>query len=297
MVSLYEIYNRQLVTGATRLALAMVNTFGLAFGASIGLWIAWYAGSDRNEVAGQDCKLRDLDHAVSHDTIFLFYGMSLFGALMQFRVGVRQWPICLVIQALGVGSQYLIGTHWKQPPFIANVLPTFLVTVAAHILLSLSQHWDWAFLNLKLPLDAYRKIKIRPATTSVDGDSDGSLFRYANTGMAHGQQRTGYTHHDKRHYKSTDLWFCILPAIYLLVPGSFAFTGAFTSIWNTDGTGGSAGSALFPVLMIGLGQALGVRLGMASLGLGMEGYFHRFVESVGKRKKKTSRPVPAPISI
>lgn len=42
MMSLTEMHSGELICGVTRLALAVINTFGLAFGASVGLWMAAY---------------------------------------------------------------------------------------------------------------------------------------------------------------------------------------------------------------------------------------------------------------
>jgi uncharacterized membrane protein YjjP (DUF1212 family) len=51
MISLTEIYNGQLLCGVTRLALALINTFGLAFGSSLGC--GWQRTGERTDSQSQ----------------------------------------------------------------------------------------------------------------------------------------------------------------------------------------------------------------------------------------------------
>jgi hypothetical protein len=54
----------------------------------------------------------------------------------------------------------------------------------------------------------------------------------------------GYVRNERFQYQRSDLWFCLLPALYLLVPGSSVWRIAFFSIMKStkkddDGYSGS----------------------------------------------------------
>ena len=279
MVSLYEIYNRQLVTGVTRLALALINSYGLAFGAAIGLWLAWYGGGDRFDLASQDCD--NLDDQVPLSATWIFYLLTMFGALMELRVGLREWPICIAVQIVAVSAQYLMTELWDQPAFIANVLPTFIATVFAHALITCLS-WCKLSPHLEIPLDAFRrKIFQKESTTSAQQADDDS-----NTGWESGK-RSGYMRDEvRRHYKSTDLWFCILPAIFLLVPGTALLRNVFETVLAPDAT--STQKSIDGLVAIGLSLAIGVRLALAILGIGLDGYVECAVERCRERLHRSN---------
>jgi hypothetical protein len=94
----------------------------------------------------------------------------------------------------------------------------------------------------------------------------------------------GYVRNERFQYQRSDLWFCLLPALYLLVPGSSVWRIAFFSIMKStkkDDSDGYSDSAAAPtgelisgVFVIAIGQVIGVRLGIVTLSIVAE--IHRF---------------------
>jgi hypothetical protein len=90
----------------------------------------------------------------------------------------------------------------------------------------------------------------------------------------------GYVRNERFQYQRSDLWFCLLPALYLLVPGSSVWRIAFFSILdstkgNAD-SGSSIGTLISGVFVIGIGQVIGVRIGIATLWVASEIYRYCF---------------------
>ena len=86
----------------------------------------------------------------------------------------------------------------------------------------------------------------------------------------------GYIQNTKNQYQHADLWFCLIPTITALVPGSSVWRAAFFSIvsstWRNDYSGeenntDSAGSLVAGVLLVGMSQVVGIRLGITTLAL------------------------------
>ena len=66
-------------------------------------------------------------------------------------------------------------------------------------------------------------------------------------------------------YDQRDAWFCIFPSLYLLIPGSGLVKACLFSIAGLFGFADDAvpPNFAFVLLQIGLGQVLGIGLGMA----------------------------------
>jgi uncharacterized membrane protein YjjB (DUF3815 family) len=106
--------NELVMTGLSRFALAILNSFILAFGVVIGVWITSFGGPDRfDKILHQDCST--LESQVDHKWFLLLYPIVCVGALMQMRVAPEHWPLCLVVQGVALSSQYLLDTEWQQP--------------------------------------------------------------------------------------------------------------------------------------------------------------------------------------
>lgn len=304
-VSLSEIYNGQLVCGVTRLALALLNTFGLAFGVSLGLWIAAYGGSERYTLAGTKCG-ENAEYEIEEIYLLLFYPITCVTALMQIRVQLRHWPITLLTMGVAVSSQYFIGTYWNQPEFISNVIPAYLATCSAKFFISIASKLDLSGIETfggnilqKQPVKLLHALetgkhvletgKTSPTSwTSTSGAADRAhrnVFRFEEMiGGAKSQVffHSGYVlQKGKMQYKHSTIWYCLLPAIYLLVPGSSLFRDSFSAFWG-DGTGSSSTDAMVSVFIIGFGQAAGVRLAMTSL----EALDHYVFEPFMERRKR-----------
>lgn len=264
MISLTEIYNGQLVCGVTRLALALINTFGLAFGSSFGLWMAAYGGEDRFAIAGRDCP-EATEYKIPELYLILFYPLTQIASVMQLKVKVKHWPITFTTQAVAVVSQYLIGTYWKQPDFVANVIPAYLATISARPLMVIGARFN--------------PTGIKPWSAGARNRGGNSIWSHLHVGdtfhfedVPRSKDRASYHSRyfqkGKLQYTHRNIWFCILPAMYLLVPGSSLLRASFRAFWaasDPNATTQEDTSALISVFIIGFGQAVGVRLGMTSL--------------------------------
>lgn len=288
VISIYEVTNNQLMAGVTRLFSAILRSYGLAFGAALGLWFsAW--DDDRWDAVTDECSTKT--NQIDGLWFILLFPLSGIACLFQFRVRLSHFLVCLMVQTIAYGSQYLLGNVWKQPDFFANMVPAYLATIASHVFISVGFHLKVS--SLEVSKDAYLAKKMdeeRPDVSVNDSyevgmasdDEDGLQVpdgvqeeashrsvrvAYLNTGWAK-PDAAGYARVDKIAYAMSDLWFCLLPALYLLVPGSKLFQSAFTDILGDldDGLNASQLTSLASSLTaIGLGQVVGLRLGFATL--------------------------------
>ena len=285
MLSLYEMTQGLTMTGLTRFALAILNSFVLAFGVVIGVWFAGYGGPHRFELVVRSCQ--DLDYAVDPRFYPILYLLVALGALMQMKVAIKYWAVGLVVQLAAVGGQYVLHSIWKQPLFVSNFLPAFLATVVAHVMIQ----WTNAchLHDLEIPTMAYlfKNLEKRPSVQeelpvrdlskyAYYSNNVTSKIRFEDTGWADsGLSVDGYIRNEKFQYQRSDLWFVLIPALYLLVPGSSVWRIAFFSI--VDATDGSTANASFSlqalisgVFVIGMSQVIGVRLALTSLWIWQE---------------------------
>ena len=298
-LSLYEMTQGLTMTGLTRFALSILNSFVLAFGVVIGIWMAAWAGPQRFDSMLQDCST--LEYHLNPAWLYLLYPLVALGALMQLRISLRYFGICLLVQLIAVGSQYLLIERWEQPIFVNNFLPAFGATIAAHVCISISAR----FSNLDLSIPQYvwkhfdrqaaqevslpsplpppvRDLRQYPQYSKTAQDHRSlSKIEFRDSGWADVsavKERLsieGYVRDEKFQYQRSDLWFCLIPALYLLVPGCSVWKIAFFSIIDAaDGGpmihGGesdnfSMQALISGVFVIGIAQVIGVRLAISLL--------------------------------
>jgi hypothetical protein len=285
VMSLYEMTEGLTTTGLVRFALAVLNSFILAFGVVIGVWFAAYGGEDRFEIIMQPCT--DKRHTIDPHWLFILYPLVATGALMQMRVSMKYWAICLVTQLVAVGGQHLLSTVWGQPLFAANFFPAFMATITAHVMIQTANWFN--LLDLEIPKMAYmlKKFNKQPSKLlqdfpvrdlskykhSSNGKGAGGgppKIRFQDSGWAHtGMSTNGYIRNERFQYQRSDLWFCLIPALYLLVPGSSVWRIAFFSIVDAASPNNadviSIEALISGVFVIGIGQVIGVRLALAVL--------------------------------
>lgn len=250
----------------------------------------------------------------------------------------------MIVQTIAYGSQYLIGTTWDQPEFIANLTAAYLATLASDVAISVL-HWlkvssfetgmVCSRRLYKMARDLWHSprnddgengdeeelqrvesngssvyLSQHETTTSIDTashqhDKNGSgvesilptnssststMQRRSNTTSQHSNNLeqgvplnsdtigfvdtalTGYVGDDEVTYARTDLWFCLMPALYLLVPGSkilqtgfMEMLGAF--VRSEDHEEDNYDALASSLVVIGLGQVIGLRLGFVTLWL------------------------------
>lgn len=293
VISIFEITNNQLITGTSRFIQATLRSYGLAFGSLIGVWIAAYGGDGRWEAVEEPCSMKE--GQISNDLWFLLlFPLSAIACLLQFRVKLVHFPLCFVVQCVAYGFQYLLGTVWKQPEFLANLIPAFLATITSALCISISHRLK--IYNLEVKREAYlleRKKKDDEIANSSRASEEGVVEKAVSSGMGGQSARSAhrdsntiafisdrelYTKNDsseRLQYASSDLWFCLLPALYLLVPGSKLLQTAFEGLVSALESGGDDGiggvsqidSLAASLLIVALGQVVGLRLGFTFLWL------------------------------
>jgi len=298
MVSLYEVTQHLLLTGLTRFALAVLNSFILAFGVVIGVWMASYGGEDRfDNILNQDCS--KLENPVHPAIYIIILPLLSIGVFMHLRISPKHWVISMVVVVVAVSSQYVIGTLWHQPVFVSNVLPAYLATLTAHISIVIGHKLRLTPLDVeptaylqKKKTDDFKTFKPDESPHLLHRQRDKqeqeksdqptaahhqktSSFNFIDDGWAdEGLSMDGYYRDDRLQYQRSDLWFCLLPALYVMVPGSSVWRIAFLSIMQQPGSNSSTNNSgssfsleamISGIFIVGIGQVIGVRLGMTTL--------------------------------
>jgi hypothetical protein len=219
----------------------------------------------------------------------VLYPTVAMGALMQMRVSVRHWGLCLVVQLVAVGSHYLVETTWKQPVFVSNFLPAYFATLTSHIVIVTANPLD--ITQLHILSTVYFKKAIAPEPKKPPHQSayllnapaqdrrqallqinlvTSARILFIDDGWAgDGWSVDGYVRKERFQYQGSDLWFCLLLALYLLVPESSVWRIAFFSVLkSTKGCAdsrNSIGELISGVFVFGIWQVIAVHLGIATL--------------------------------
>ena len=319
-----------LVTGTARFGAAILNSFILAMGVVVGLWAAGiYAGPDRFEnVLNQDCST--LEGTFSNFWLFVFWPILGISIFCMMRISPRHWLPCLLVLLVGLGSNYLLDVVLEQPSLMVNIVPVYLSTVTAHYAvvffhrlhmgdLKISKNaYRIAHRNMTQKDENNAYFSSANDRTSIDPCNDGSDvpsqgLRQRSTlrrqlgmrqiqfvdrgwsrmdagGMISGAGG-GYIRNTKNQYQHADLWFCLMPTIFALVPGSSVWRVAFFAIlqstWTNDYSDqtltSTASDLLSGVLIVGLSQVVGIRMGITTLAL-MDRFFARGSKSKQERR-------------
>ena len=104
--------------------------------------------------------------------------------------------------------------------------------------------------------------------TTPGGGEQSARSHHDSNVIAFVSDRELYTKNDsseRLQYASSDLWFCLLPALYLLVPGSkllqTAFEGLVSALDGNEDDGlevGQLDSLAASLLIVALGQVIGL---------------------------------------
>ena len=296
VLSLYEITQNLVITGLTRFCLAALRSFGLGFGVAIGLWFSGYGGPDHFDRITAPCTAPNRMGAVDPFWFPYLYPILGVGALMHLRVSPKHWPICILTQMLGLHSQYMLTVTWKQPMFIGNFIPALLVTITAHVLIVLLNKLHLTKLAVEPTAFLLKKLQRRkditeplvtdtthhvteqgtpkiPTPVLTATPQSPTVVRFVDHGWADqgaGDTRNGYRRNNRFQYQRSDLWFCLMPSLYLLVPGAAIWRIAFFSIVETSSQEAAVpltNHLSFPTMIsvlfvVGMGQVMGIRLAL-----------------------------------
>ncbi|KAL7556657.1 hypothetical protein ACA910_017595 [Epithemia clementina (nom. ined.)] len=282
VLSLYEITQDMIITGITRFFLATLKSFELAFGVAIGLWVAGFGSQSRfDDIDVTNCSR--LDDSVDPVWFTCIYPILAVGVLMDLRVSPVHWPVCLLTQLLSVKSQYLLSIVWKQPIFISNFIPGFLATVSAQLLIVTFVELKLSKLSVASKTFLFKSFNDRESsvkktaprtrpklTRGMQGHS--SKFKFVNHEKDDPKRSGSTRRNDKFQYQRSDLWFCLAPSLYLLVPGAAIWNISFFSIVESSSQnikrreeheGSSFQTLISGVFVVGMGLVMGVRFGLA----------------------------------
>ena len=272
VISLYEMTasNSLLLTGVTRFASAILKTYILAAGVVIGCWFGVYAGGDRVEsILNQDCS--ELDTQPAEHWRLLCAPGAFFAILLVMQISPRYWLICMAPQAFAFYSQYALDKVLEQPVLVVNLAPAYIATVASYFCIAVAHRLK--ITDLKVSTSAYlnRSVVHRDDTRSErPGISRRMGQRNIRTSVV---EPVPGACGRMLHYQRSDLWFCLLPSLFLLVPGGSVWRVAFFSVldatWNADyeSAANSIGELISGIMVIGISQVIGVRLGFATISL------------------------------
>ena len=316
VLSLYETTNNQLVTGVSRFFQAFLRSYGLALGAACGAWIASVVFGVDDAPIDDTCS--EKEGQISLSWYILLYPLTAIACLMQFRVKMNQWFICAIVQTVAYKSQYLLGTYYEQPDFVANLVSAYLAVTASAFCIGIENKLHVS--TLQLPNNGksdaesdsgeqYEEERNHLCTSRTDASSSFSPLLSALSNKTGDRDNTGndengvhlasqspeslpsfrlrlrerltyacryfnlygkaraYSENDNSLQAESDLWVALMPALYLLVPGSKLLSEAFTSMvvsFNKfdSSNAGVLGSSL---AAIAVAQVVGLRLGFATL--------------------------------
>lgn len=229
VLSFYEISQSLVVTGIARLISAAIKSYVLAFGLVVGLWMS--GQGDVTADLGMACS--DVKYQVDNSYFPLIFPFVAIAKLMKFKVGPVQWITCILTQLVAINSQFVLAKVWNQPLFVSNFIPAFLTTLASHaIIYVLSSLYTT---GMTVNTNAYTINKPNQRDSNVRekfGSTKKRYLSFKDTGWVREGEGTqgGYMRYSRKQYQRADLWFCLAPALVILVPGAKIWRVAFFSI-------------------------------------------------------------------
>lgn len=325
VLSLYEVTNQQLSVGVMRFFAAFMNSTILAFGGTMGIWFATYGGTNRiDDIVAQECT--ELNRKQIDDRwFFLLFPLCCIACMMQFKIAPRHWFQCLVVQCAAYLLQYKMTKDWGVPDFAGNFVPAYVATLTAQLVVTIEKrlirwHRTGKDLNTRIVgLPSLRPLhfdrapsehirnnasavagasKLNEAKQNADDPSIGKSGEQVSAADSSDELEDAEPFRDSSKvnnlvaYHNLDLWYCLIPALYLLVPGASLLKETFAAVFNPGhgpqqpeelsnvAAAGDVGSA---VLFIGLAQAIGVRCGIVTLRLFRKGWRRWFHNSTSRR--------------
>lgn len=271
MLSIFEITNGQVSCGLSRFLTAVVRSYGLAFGAFIGVGLATYGGDERFDAILVPCsaKTHQIDNKV---WLVLFWPLCAISVLMQMRVAMRHYLLCAVIQTCAYGFQVLFSNKMNYSNFTADVFATFITAVIAEVCLVILRSLRLNDLEVTTK-SIKRPDETRSLETVEDNGANGETHEdhhiraetlsFVESSIKH--QWTIYPRIDLQSFDNQgDVWFCLIPALYMLVPGSSLLESAFKSLWyaafNTSGSMEVSVNIIASLFLIGFSQVMGLKL-------------------------------------
>ncbi|KAG1663877.1 hypothetical protein FOA52_014690 [Chlamydomonas sp. UWO 241] len=230
VLGMMEVLDGFLVNGVVRFMTAVIKTFGLSLGVSLGAWAVSGGVSDAvlpqgGVPPGSACP--DGPHLVRPLQSHLLFILCALGMQGSMHVGRGKVLVTLISQQAAWWTHVAMLAYAPTGTVIDSLAPAFACAMAANIGVTI----------MRLPA----------------GPGLGAAGRWWDT-------------HVVPHGTTTSPWSVAFPAVYLLVPGSVAFKGAFTSTINVAGQAANA-NFFTAITTVSICLALGIKLASVVFGI------------------------------
>lgn len=137
-VAIIEVVSRQLVSGVVRMVYAIIYSFLLGYGVSMGSEL--YLTIDKNSTTSQspECKLASTAATCvsSESQWFNFLMVPLFAIAFSVYLRARppRWPIMTIVAAFGYTINYSLACWAHAPSQILQVVPSFGLGLVGNLL-------------------------------------------------------------------------------------------------------------------------------------------------------------------
>ncbi|KAG1679632.1 hypothetical protein FOA52_006149 [Chlamydomonas sp. UWO 241] len=242
VMGLLEVFDGFIVNGVTRFNMAIIRTFGLALGASVGAYFAdLYGGIApvvlpkgvvRSPLLSDACVL-EVDTGINSLILYMvLFPVLALAAQMHMRVGRGKMIATFGAQMAAWWSQTAMQAFAENNSIMASIGPAFVATMAGYIGVGIMRIRMTG--RICQPLARVWDKYVLPAG------------------------------------KTASPWSVSLPALYLLLPGSGSFKGAFSAaVSYTGGVGAATAFASFytALFIVGISIVIGINLGVFAYGV------------------------------
>ncbi|KAG1679631.1 hypothetical protein FOA52_006148 [Chlamydomonas sp. UWO 241] len=245
VLGMLEVFDGFIVNGVTRFNMAIVRTFGLALGASVGSYFADFyrvllpgtlpevIDSGGSPLLNEACMISRAEPGINSLIFYLvLFPVLALAAQMQMRVGRGKMFATFCAQMAAWWSQLAIQKYAEQNTIIASIGPAFVATLTGYIGVGI--------------------MRIR-----MTGRICQPLARVWDTYVLPSGQ-------------TASPWSVAFPAIFLLLPGSAIFKGAFSAaVAYTGGVAAATSFASFytALFIVSIAISMGINLGVFAYGL------------------------------
>ncbi|EIE77667.1 hypothetical protein RO3G_02371 [Rhizopus delemar RA 99-880] len=137
-VAIIELVSRQLVSGVVRMVYAIIYSFLLGYGVSMGS--ALYLTMDKSATTAQSDQCKTASNAStcisSESPWFNFLLVPLFGLAfcVYLRAKLPRWPVMVLVAAIAYVVNYSLSCWAKAPSQILQIAPAFTIALIGNLM-------------------------------------------------------------------------------------------------------------------------------------------------------------------
>lgn len=162
-IAIIELVSRQLVSGIVRMVYAIIYSFLLGYGVSMG----WELYSTINRAGveaaarAQPCsKASQANTCITvEDQLYYFMTVPLFALAycIYLRARPPRWPIMILVSIIGFVTNWALSCKAHAPPQVLQVVPSFAVGLVGNLLTKFTgkMSFDAVLLAVSLPNTFY----------------------------------------------------------------------------------------------------------------------------------------------